>query len=192
MYEETQQRWLHSLDIILGFINVILAILVIIYPGLGVSILIFMLSWALFVMGCSRIVVGLFTKDLKNKLKIANLLVGILTLIMGIIALSYSGLGTTILIYLISLGLAINGMTRVIVGVSTKVFPDWFRVLLVVIGLLAIILSLAVFALPNLTIITLVYILSFNFLINGVARIFSGITGRQRSDSHYLMENKPI
>ena len=192
MYEEKPTRWLHSLDILFGSINVILAILVIIYPGLGISILVFILSWALFVMGSARIVVGIFTKDLKNRLKAANIIVGILTLTMGIIAIGYSGLGTTMLIYLISLGLIINGITRVIVGVSTKVFPDWFRVSLVAVGLLAILLSLAVFALPNLTILTLVYVLSFNFLINGVARIFSGITGRQRLKDHYLMENKPI
>lgn len=103
---------------------------------------------------------------------------------MGIVAIGRSRLGTTILIYLLSFGLIINGMTRVIVGVSTKAFPSWFHSLLVVIGLLAIILSLAVFALPNLTIITLVYILSFNFLINGVARIFSGITSRQRLENY--------
>jgi len=180
MNEEIQSSWLHSLDIILGSINVILAILVIAFPGLGVSILVFILSWALFIMGGARIIVGIFTKDLKNRLKAANVIVGILTLIMSIVAISYSELGTTILIYLISVGLIINGMMRVIVGVSTRVFPDWFRVSLVLIGLIAIILSLAVLAFPNLTLITFVYILSFNFLINGVARIFSGISSRQR------------
>jgi uncharacterized membrane protein HdeD (DUF308 family) len=180
MNEEIQSSWLPSLDILFGSINVILAILVIVYPGLGVSILVFMLSFALFIMGGARIIVGIFTKDLKNRLKVANVIVGILTLILSIVAISYSELGTTILIYLISVGLIINGMMRVIVGVSTRVFPDWFRVSLVLIGLIAIILSLAVLALPNLTLITLVYVLSFNFLINGVARIFSGISSRQR------------
>jgi len=172
MYEEKQPRWLYFLDIVFGSINIILSILVIIYLGLGVSILVFILSWALFVMGCNTIVVGIFTKDLKNRLKIANIIGGIVILTIGVIAISYSGLGNTILIYLISLGLIINGLMRVVVGVSMKVFPDWFRVSLMVIGLLAVILSLAVFTLPNLTILALVYVLSFNFLINWCRKNF--------------------
>jgi uncharacterized membrane protein HdeD (DUF308 family) len=47
----------------------------------------------------------------------------------------------------------------------------------VVVGLLTIALSVAVFIFPEVGFLTLVFILLFVFLLNGIARIASGITG---------------
>lgn len=58
--------------------------------------------------------------------------------------------------------------------------PGWLRALDVIFGLIAIILSIVVLAYPELAILTLIFVLSFVFLLNGIARIASGITGTRR------------
>jgi uncharacterized membrane protein HdeD (DUF308 family) len=73
--------------------------------------------------------------------------------------------------------LLIHGIARVVIGGFAKVFSSWLRGLLVVFGLLTIVLSVLVFISPALGFLTLVIILSITFLLNGIARIVSGITG---------------
>ncbi|MFB0501891.1 MAG: hypothetical protein ACETVP_05415 [Candidatus Bathyarchaeia archaeon] len=78
---------------------------------------------------------------------------------------------------LLSFALLIHGIARVVVGGFAKVFPSWLRGLLVVVGLLTIVLSVTVFISSAVGFLTLVLILSITFLLNGIARIVSGITG---------------
>lgn len=71
----------------------------------------------------------------------------------------------------------IHGIPRVVVSVFVNVFPRWPRGLLVVVGLLTIVLSVIVFISSALGFLTLVFIISISFLLNGLARIVSGTTG---------------
>jgi uncharacterized membrane protein HdeD (DUF308 family) len=58
--------------------------------------------------------------------------------------------------------------------------PGWVRALDVIFGLITIILLIVVLAYPELAILTLISVLSFVFLLNGIARIASGITGARK------------
>ena len=79
--------------------------------------------------------------------------------------------------YLLSFALLIHGIARVVIGGFANVFPRWLRGLLVVVGLLTIVLSVIVFISSALGFLTLIFILSISFLLNGLARIVSGTTG---------------
>lgn len=79
--------------------------------------------------------------------------------------------------YLLSFALLIHGIPRVVVSGFVNVFPRWPRGLLVVVGLLTIVLSVIVFISSALGFLTLVFIISISFLLNGLARIVSGTTG---------------
>ncbi len=81
------------------------------------------------------------------------------------------------LIYLLSFALLVLGIARVVVGGFARIFPGWLRGLLVVVGLVTVVLSVFVFISPAFGLLALVFLLSISFLLNGIARIVSGITG---------------
>ncbi len=177
MSESKAPGWLRTLDIVFGSIAIILSIVVLAYPELAVLTLIFILSLALSVLGIARVIIGIFAKYLSDGLRAINLGAGILALILAVVALLYPQLATQMLIYLLSFALMLNGIARVVIGGFAKVFPSWLRGLLVVIGLLTIVLSVVVVISPAFGFLTLVFMLSIAFLLNGIARIVSGITG---------------
>jgi uncharacterized membrane protein HdeD (DUF308 family) len=73
--------------------------------------------------------------------------------------------------------LLIHRIARVVIGGFAKVFSSWLRGLIVVVGILTIVLAVFVSIFSALGFLILVFILSITFLLNGIARIVSGITG---------------
>ena len=177
MSEKKAPGWLRALDVILGLIAVALSIAVLMYPELAILTLIFTLSVALLVIGIARVIIGIFAKYLSDELRALNLGAGILALALAIVAIFYPQLATQMLIYLLSFALMFNGIVRVMIGGFAKVFPNWLRGLLVVVGMLTIVLSVVVVISPAFGFLTLVFLLSIAFLLNGMVRIVSGITG---------------
>jgi len=177
MSEMKAPSWLRALDVVFGLIAVILSIAVLVYHDLAIPTLIFVLSIALLIIGIARVFGGIFAKYLSDGLRAFNVGTGILALVIAIVALLYPELATKVLIFLLSFALLLHGIARVVIGGFAKVFPSWLRGLLAVVGLLTIILSVVVFISPAFGELTLILILSITFLLNGTARIASGITG---------------
>jgi uncharacterized membrane protein HdeD (DUF308 family) len=177
MSEIKAPSWLRALDIIFGLIAVILSIMILVYQELAILTMILVLSIALLIVGIARVFGGIFAKYLSDGLRAINVGTGILSLVLAIVAMLYTDLATQVLIYLISFALLLHGIARIVVGGFCKVFPSWLRGLLAIIGLLTIVLAVMVFVSPTLGELTLILILSITFLLNGMARIVSGITG---------------
>lgn len=177
MSERKAPGWLRALDIVFGLIAIILAVVVLAYQELAILTLIFILSIALLILGIARVIIGISAKYLSDGLRALNVGTGILALVIAIVALLYPELATQMLIYLLSFALLINGIVRLVISGFAKAFPSWLRGLLAVVGLLVIVLSVVVFVSPAMGELTLILLLSINFLLNGIARILSGITG---------------
>jgi uncharacterized membrane protein HdeD (DUF308 family) len=169
--------WLRALDIVFGLIAIILSVVVLVYQDLAILTMIFVLSIVLLVVGIARIFGGIFAKYLSDGMRAVNVGIGILALVLGAIALLHTDLTTQVLIYILSFALLLNGIARLVIGRFARLLPSWLRGLLTVVGLLTIILSVVVFVSPAFGELTLVLILSITFLLNGIARIVSGITG---------------
>ena len=60
--------------------------------------------------------------------------------------------------------------------------PNWLRAFDIVFGLIAVILSVVVFAYQELAILTMIFILSIVLLVTGIARILTGIFATYLSD----------
>ena len=177
MSERKAPGWLRALDILFGLIAIILAVVVLAYQELAILTLIFVLSIALLIIGIARVIIGLSAKYLSDGLRALNVGTGILAFVLAIVALFYPELATQMLIYLLSFALLVIGIARLVIGGFAKVLPSWLRGLLVAVGLLTIVLSVVVFISPTMGEVTLVFLLSISFLLNGIARIGSGITG---------------
>ncbi|MDH5267070.1 MAG: DUF308 domain-containing protein [Candidatus Bathyarchaeota archaeon] len=175
MSEIKAPGWLRALDIVFGLIAIIASIVVLGYQQLAILTLILVLSIVLLVIGIARIIIGISAKYLSDGLRAINVGTGILSLVIAIVTMLYPQLATQVLIYLLSFALLIHGIARIVIGGFAKVFPSWLRGLLVVVGILTIVLSVIVLVSPGFGFLTLVLILSFTFLLNGIARIVSGV-----------------
>ena len=181
MGEWSVRRYLRFVEIVAGSIIAILPGLVLTSPNLSISSQYFVLSLVLLVMGIVRIIVGTFAKYLSEALRYVSLRIGIFELIFAIAALLLAEFATQILVYLLAFSLLTHGITRTIIGGFAKVYPQWLRVFLVVVGLSTIVLSITVFVsarfgfqIPSLAILSVVAIL------NGIARILLGVMHAHR------------
>ena len=173
-------KWRMLPDVTLGIIAVLLSLIVFFYPDFSISTMIFVLSIALFVLGLPRIVSGLFLVDLPNGLRVLNLVTGSIALAVSAISLLYPNLAIQVLIYLLSFGLLLIGVIRLVVGLFFSIFVGWVRAIFVIAGLFTIIVSFLAFVFPGFGFQALVLLLSASLLANGATRIVQGVIGNKK------------
>ena len=115
---------------------------------------------------------------LPNGLRALGIISGIISLILAILVIVFPDYGALTLIIFVSFGLLIYGVSRVFLASTLKTTEGWIRGMIVAIGVIDIILSIAVIVLPNIAILTLEYILALMLIISGVQMIISGAVGR--------------
>jgi len=172
--------WLRALDVVLGIIAILLAIVVLAFPGLAILTLIIILTIALLIIGIGRILFGIFKRGLSGGARALNIIVGILALILAFVILLYPGIATLFLVYYLAVSLLFTGIAMIGTGGTDKSFPSWLRGLLITVGISIFVISVVVIIFPALGLLTLLYIISINFLLYGIGRIFSGVTGVKR------------
>ena len=86
--------------------------------------------------------------------------------------------GASTLIIFVSFRLLVYGVSRIFLASNLKDTEGWIRGMLVAVGVIDIILSVAVIVLPNVALLTFAYILAFVLIISGVETIISGAVGR--------------
>jgi uncharacterized membrane protein HdeD (DUF308 family) len=179
MSEKKTPNWLRGLEIVLGFIAVILGIAVLVMPDVAVETLIFLLYFALFFIGVGRILVGALFRRLERSLRVLNIIVGLVLIAVAItiIAYQYPYFATAFMVSLLAYGLLVDGIIRIVVGAIAKVLPNWIRGSFVVLGILMIISAIVVLAYPDVGVLTLVFLLSIGLLWGGIDAIIAGATG---------------
>lgn len=95
----------------------------------------------------------------------------------GIIVIAYPALGIDILIILLASALIANGVLRITVAGSQDKLQGWFRILLIIIGLITIFLGIVVLVFTGYGLVTLVLLSAVSFIFNGIARIMYGLSG---------------
>jgi len=171
--------WIRTFDIMVGLLTVILSVYVLIYPGLAVKTVIVILSIAFISIGIARIFVGFIAEKLSDKLRVVNILVGLILFLMSILVIMYNELTVIVLIFFLSISLLLNGVARIVLGGAIVEFPGFLRGLLILVGVMSIGLSFLIFISPGLGAVTLVFYLSIVLLFNGITRIVRGIVGKK-------------
>jgi uncharacterized membrane protein HdeD (DUF308 family) len=172
-----QPSWLRSLEIVTGLLAIVFGVLVLVYPGWGVGALIILLSIGLIFAGVSSVSLAGYSL-LPNGIRAMGVISGILCLILALLVIIFPGFGVSTLIIIVSFGLLIYGVSRIYLSSTLKGTEGWIRGMLVAVGVIDIILSVAVIVLPNVALLTLAYILAFVLIISGVETIISGAVGR--------------
>jgi len=172
-----QPGWLRALEIATGLSSIVLGVLVLIFPGWGISTLVILLSFGIFFSAIRSIsLVGL--SDLSKGLRAISVIAGITSLIFAVLVLVFPGLAILTLLIIVSIGLLVYGVGRIFVAYTLKTMANWIKGVMVAVGIVDVILSFVVFVLPGLTVLTLAVILALALLISGAEMIVSGAVGR--------------
>mgnify|MGYP006266556689 CR=1 FL=1 len=172
-----QPGWLRGLEIVTGLLAMVFGVLVFIFPGWGVGTLVVLLSIGLFFAGIRSISL-LGCSSLPNSLRILSAISGIISLILAVVVVLFPGYGAETLLILVSFGLMVYGFGRIFLASALKAAAGWLRGMIVAVGVLDVILSVAVVLLPGLALLTLAVILSGVLLVSGVEMVVSGVIGR--------------
>lgn len=172
-----QPGWLRGLEVVTGLVTMMFGVLVLAFPGYGVATLVFLLSIGLIFAGVRSIsIMGL--GRLSAGLRAVSAIAGIISLILAFIVVLFPGYGALTLIVFLSYGLIVYGFSRIYLSYTLKATYGWIRGLIVAVGVLDVILSAVVLALPGVALLTLTLILSLVLLVSGAEMLVSGAVGR--------------
>ena len=177
--EQGVSKGIRILQIIIGIIAVAISIGVIVNPGFGIEILVFLLSLTLLVVGIERVSIGFLPYIRKSSTRISNIVLGGLAIVLSIIVIAFPIFTIGFLVTLLALGLLFIGVARIVHGIFDKQTSKWSRIFLVMVGILSIAIAFMVFINPLLGIFILVFMLAVNLLIIGIESIVHGASGKR-------------
>lgn len=167
-----------GLEIFLGIIALIIGGLALAFPiGTVVSIVVFF-GIALIAIGIVRLATSASSDWLPPTIRKSNSIIGILAIIFGAMILFVPLFATEVLVILIGLGLLIYGIGRVFVGGAADHLSGGLRALLIVVGLMVLVFSLAVIFFPVVGVLTYALFVSVSFILIGIESLASGISGQ--------------
>ena len=140
--------------------------------------MIFLLSITILIAGIERVAVGVLPHLTKSS-RTGNIVLGSITIGLGILVIVFPLLTALLLVTLLSIGLFFLGLARIIQGIENKNISRWSRVLLIGVGILSLAISFIVIAHPISGIILLTIILAINLLIIGIESIVNGTSSRR-------------
>jgi uncharacterized membrane protein HdeD (DUF308 family) len=172
-----QPGWLRGLEVATGLLSILFGVLVLAFPGLGVATLVVLLSIGLVFAGINAISLVGFSR-LPNTVRILSAIAGIISLILAFLVMLFPGYGVLTLMILVSYGLIVYGFSRIFLAYTLRTMVGWLRGMIAAAGVVDIILSVVVIALPGLALLTFAAILSLVLLVSGAEMIISGAIGR--------------
>ncbi|MFX0076944.1 MAG: DUF308 domain-containing protein [Candidatus Hermodarchaeota archaeon] len=177
MGEETKNKSIISSYILNGVVIMLLSTLIFFYTGAALMFIIYLFTFIILISGIARVNASFNNQKLSNIGKATKFVSGFVLIVLSfgifIITLGDPTFSTDVLIFFLTIGLVIIGIARVGTGVVNKEYIKWFRILLIIVGMVTIVLSLSsiVFMDVNITI----YLLTTALFINGFTRFLYGV-----------------
>ena len=176
-----KKKTLGIINLLIGLLIINLSILVIVYHQIAITILIILLSIAIFSSGIGRLLNALYNKKLNMYGTITKFITGIIAITISmlvlIISIFNSNLSQIVFINLYGLTLFLIGIARIIIGIITDKYKKENRILLVIVGVITLFFSLIVMVFPNLENFLVLLLFSLTLIFNGIARILFGFYG---------------
>ncbi|MFL6498776.1 MAG: HdeD family acid-resistance protein [Nitrososphaera sp.] len=168
--------WMRWLQVGLGVLAIILAIYAIVYPGITLVTLVYILGIIFLIIGIERIIVGIF---IPSGSRWGTIGLGILVIILASIAIAFP-VGTTVALFIfLGFALLFDGIARIIHGFADKTLRGWVRGFYIGVGVLAVIFGGMVIVSPFFGAVLAGLIMGILLLIIGIEMIAAGIGGRQ-------------
>jgi uncharacterized membrane protein HdeD (DUF308 family) len=170
-------KYVRTIDIVLGAISLIFAGLVLASPAFAATLLIIFLSIALLFAGCEGIVVGATGRGLAGGQRALRLIVGVIAVGLSMAVLVFPGGALLSSVVLLSIAFLFLGAAAIGKGITEKFMAGWARAMYVIVGGIAIALSIPVIAFPGFGLLTLYTMMATILIVNGAGYVIAGITG---------------
>jgi uncharacterized membrane protein HdeD (DUF308 family) len=169
--------WKRAAQIGLGILAIILSIYAIVYPGITLVTLVWILAIIFLIVGIEKVLSGIF---IPSGSRWGTIGLGILVIIMASIALAYP-VGTTVALFIfLGLALLFEGIALIIHGFGDKTQRGWSRGFSIGVGVLAIIVAGLMIVSPLFFGAQLAgIIIGIVLLIVGIQLVSAGIGGRE-------------
>jgi len=109
---------IRALNVGIGIVAIVLAIVALLYTDLTTQVLIYILSFVLLLNGVARLVIGGFGRVFPKWLRGFFVVVGVLTIVLSVIVFVSPSLGFLALVLLLSFTFMFNGIARIIQGIT--------------------------------------------------------------------------
>lgn len=160
-----------------GIISIVLAVIVLLRPDVGILTLVIFLSVGLLIEGFRRISLGYTQEAPSRKIRSFRIGIGGVIVIFSLIIMINPGIGVQALIILLALALFVQGIWRISHGWVSKRLSGTLRAIYIGIGFITLIFSGLALVYPEFAQMTLVLLLAFVLLMNGIGSIFHGVLG---------------
>jgi uncharacterized membrane protein HdeD (DUF308 family) len=176
MREAKVHNWLRIIEIIFGSIIILVSVIALLFSEFAILDRIFLLSIALFFMGFTRIIKGVFSKYFSLALHFTDLKVGIIEIILAAIIVAFPQISPRLLAILLFIPFLFHGIVRVAIYFNEVDLPSWLRTILILKGIVTVFLTgVVVVFQPDVLVMVLIF--SFIFIASGISRIALGIAG---------------
>ena len=118
--DEVMKSSSRVLNAIAGVISIISAGYVFLFPLLTILLSIAILGIALMLMGTARLFIGAVEDGLPTWMRSFLIIIGLVTIGLSLLTIAFPGYGFAILTMLISIMLIINGITRMVSGITGR------------------------------------------------------------------------
>lgn len=164
-------------QIAVGVITLVLAGIVLAFPGFAVFLIAIWLSISLLFGGIEGVLVGAGARHLTKGGRAVSIGVGAAAIGLSVAVLAFPTAAALTLVLLLSIALLFLGAGAISRGVSEKRMPNWSKVALVAVGTITVGLSIPVMIFPAFGFSVMYAIIAAALIINGGLYIMAGATG---------------
>ena len=165
----TSPKWVRATQIVLGALAILLAIVALTNSGL--TILLILIAIVLVIAGFEKTITGLF---IAHNLRFFTIGLGILTIILAGLALTYPITTVRVLLLILGFSLMVDGFSRIADGLTNKSDKRLVRGFTIAVGILAIIISVGINIIPFWGKLFISKLIAIDLIIIGVQIIISG------------------
>jgi len=162
-------KWVRTAQIILGTLAIFLAIVALTNSGL--TILLILIAIILVLTGFEKTITGLF---IAHNLRFFTIGLGILTIILAGLALTYPVAAARVLLLILGFSLMVDGFSRIADGLTNKSDKRLLRGFTIAVGILAIIISVGINIIPFWGKLFISKLIAIDLIIIGGQMIISG------------------
>ncbi len=170
--------WVRALSIIFGILTLIFAFAIVGFPALGLLTIVLWTVITLISAGLGRIAIGLGVPNLSGGLKALNVIAGILAIVLAFVAWGYPDLAIGVQIILFGASLLFTGIAQVSFAGLGNLHPTAPKWVLIILGILSIVFSFIVIAVPGFGETVLVTLLALGLLMQSIDSISVGVSGQ--------------
>ena len=162
-------KWVRAVQILLGALAIILAIIALTNSGL--TILLILIAIVLVITGFEKTITGLF---IVHNLRFFTVGLGVLTIILAGLALTYPIAAARVLLLILGFSLMVDGFSRLADGLTNKSDKRLVRGFTIAVGILGIIISVGINIIPFWGKLFISKLIAVDLIIIGIQMITTG------------------